>query len=60
MINGMAQHTSVSPMTLQQWAEYRVAYAKATRALALAETDPVKKDILLWIASNYESPLSPR
>lgn len=52
----MAQHVSVSPMTPQQWAAYRVEYAKATRLLAEAETDPVKKDILLWIASNYERP----
>jgi hypothetical protein len=36
----------------------RSAYAAATRALALAETDPVKADILHWIADNYAKPPS--
>ena len=57
MLWGMAQHVSVTPMTPEQWAAYRVAYAKATRALAATEPDPEKREILLWIAANYERPL---
>jgi hypothetical protein len=46
----MAQHISCQPMTPQQ----RADYAKATRVLAAKETDPRKRDVLQWIASNYE------
>jgi len=32
----------------------RDTYALSLRALANAETDPVKADVLNWVAANYE------
>ena len=41
----------------QQTPEIRSEYARKLRAQAQKETDPKKKDILNWVAGNYEKPV---